>query len=227
MVRSPRPRAAQWLPALIPVVILAAVGRAAAQTEVREFAIRVDGSPAGTYRMTIQPGPDGAVTLTAQAEAKVKVLLVTAYRYSYHGVEVWKDGRLVRFDSSGAENGKKFAISAAVEGDRLRVTANGQQYLARRDAWVNTYWQLPEERYRGREVPLLGCDTGKEESRLLQHVGTQRITVAGQSHDCAHYRIHTTPPHDLWFDATGRLVRQEWLSPEGHRSVLELTRVSR
>jgi hypothetical protein len=215
------------LPALLIAILLAAPAWVAAQTEVREFAIRVDGAVSGQYRMTIQPTADGAITMAAQADAKVKVLLITAYSYSFSAVEVWKDGRLLRYDSNGAENGKRYVVSARTEGDHLRVTANGQEHPARADAWVNTYWRLPDARFRDHEAPLLGCDTGKEEARLLQYIGTERVNVAGQPQECTRYRIHTAPPHDLWFDAQGRLVRQEWTSLDGHRSILELKAIHR
>jgi hypothetical protein len=54
-------------------------------------------------------------------------------------------------------------------------------------------------------------------------VGPEKIDVAGQRQSCVRYRIMTTPPHDLWFDAQERLVRQEWVT-DGHRTVMEMVR---
>src|SRR5262249_51174760 len=71
----------------------------AADSEVRTFAVSVEGTKSGDYKMTIATRDDGTVVMSGQAEVNVKVLLVTAYGYAYNGVEVWKDGRLQRFDS--------------------------------------------------------------------------------------------------------------------------------
>src|SRR5690348_17039209 len=79
---------------------------AAADTEVRDFNVLVDGSRAGDYHLTIQRGDDGTLTMTLQSEVRVKVVGISFYSYAYRGREVWKDGRLQRLESSGQENGK-------------------------------------------------------------------------------------------------------------------------
>jgi hypothetical protein len=203
---------------------LASAPARAADNEVRTFAVTVDGSKSGDYKMTIATRDDGTVTMSGQADVNVKVLLVTAYSYSYHGVEVWKDGRLQRFDSSSTENGKRYAVNAAAAGDKLRVKVNGQDRMTSPDVWVNTYWRLPDAKLRGQAVPLLGCDYGNDDARELKFVGNEPINVNGQAMSCAHYRIMTEPAHELWYDAQERLVRQEWMS-SGRKTVLELTGV--
>lgn len=194
----------------------------AADSEVRTFAINVEGTKSGDYKMTIATKDDGTVTMSGQAAVNVKVLLVTAYSYAYNGVEVWKDGRLQRFDSYATENGKRYAVNAVPAGDKLAVKVNGQERLTRPDVWVNTYWRLPDAQFRGQTVPLLGCDYGLDDARELKFIGNEQINVNGQMMSCAHYRILTEPVHDLWYDGQERLVRQEWMS-SGRKTVLELT----
>jgi hypothetical protein len=199
---------------------------AAAEVEVRTFTVTVDGSRAGEYLMTIAGKADGTVTMTAQADVRVKVIVVTAYSYSYHGTEVWKDGRLQRFDSTATENGKNYAVTAVAEGEQLRVKVNGQERMTRPDVWVNTYWRLPDAKFRNQNVPVLGCDYGLDNNCKLEFLGDEQIRIAGQTQKCSHYRIQTAAPHDLWFDGQERLVRQEWVS-DGHRTVIELSGVRR
>jgi Family of unknown function (DUF6134) len=221
--------ASRTVTAFLAAVVLALPPTAvqAAGVDVRDFSVIIDGKPAGDYRMTIRQEEDGTVTMTGRSETRVTVLGFTAYSFSYQGEEVWKAGRLQRFESSGAENGKRYSVSAALQGDRLRITANGQSFTASPEVWVNTYWHLPAAEIRGQEVPLLGCDTGKESTALLQqYAGVEKIGTAGRVRDCVHYRIMTNPPHDLWYDSQERLVRQEWVA-DGHRTVLEMVRQHR
>src|SRR5437016_1697519 len=86
----------------------------AADQEVRDFAILVDGKPAGQYQLKITRQDDGTVAVNADSECVVKVLFVTGYSYSYHAYESWKGGRLQQFHSSGKEDGKGFDITVAV-----------------------------------------------------------------------------------------------------------------
>jgi hypothetical protein len=206
------------------VLITGTSRAAAADTEVRDFNVLVDGSRAGDYHVTIQRGDDGTLTMSLTSEVRVKVLGVTFYSYTYRGREVWKDGRLQRLDSNGQENGKPFTVTAVPAVDGLHVTCNGQAHLARPDVWTMTYWMLPVAAQRNQPLPLLGGHNGQEVGGSLQQIGTDRLTIAGQAQSCAHYRVTGPTPHELWYDAQERIVRQEWVV-DGHKTVLELTRV--
>jgi hypothetical protein len=215
-----------WLLAATATLLLGASGARAADAETRSYTIQVDGKKAGEYQLLIRTQDDGSVSVAAQSDVRVTVLGITGYSYGYTGQEVWHQGRLQHFASSGKENGKDFAVHADVDGSALRVQANGQERRSRPDVWTTSCWQLPEARYRNNEVWLLGCDTGVETHSRLQFVGNEQIAVAGQVQACAHYRVMKDAAHDLWYDAQERLVRDEWVS-SGHRTVVELTNLRR
>jgi YD repeat-containing protein len=209
-------------------VLAAANSRAvAADTEVRDFNVLVDGSRAGDYHVSIQHADDGTLTMTLTSEVRVKVIGVTFYSYTYRGREVWRDGRLQRLESNGQENGKPFtvtAVSVVPAANTLRVTCNGQSHVVSPDVWTMTYWMLPPAERRNKALPLLGGHNGQDVNGTLQYVGTERLTVAGQEQNCTHYRVTGSTPHELWYDGQERIVRQEW-AVDGHKTVLELTRV--
>jgi hypothetical protein len=226
-----RARSSICCPTAFGVVIAAAgaltMGPAAARAadvETRCFSINVDGKKSGDYKMLIQRHADGTVTLSAQSEVRVTLLAIPVYTFSYRGEEVWKAGRLQHFESSGKEKGKDFSVRADPDGADLRVVANGSEHRVRADAWLTSCWQLPEARYRNNDVVLLGCDNGSDHVSRLDYVGKEQIKVAGQMQTCTHYRVMKDAPHDLWYDAQERLVRDEWTSG-GHKTVLDLMEV--
>ncbi|HVS36850.1 MAG TPA: DUF6134 family protein [Gemmataceae bacterium] len=203
-------------------IVLSGAGRvAAADAQARDFSIQVDGKPAGDYHMTIRRQDDGTTSLSAQSDVKVAVLLVTAYTYSYRGQEVWKDGRLQHFESTGKENGKPFAVTADADEKGLRVKADGKEFVLRPDAWTTSCWHLPDDRLRNQDIALMGCDNGQSSTGRMQYVGQERVQVAGQEQECAHYRLMRDVPYELWYDDQDCLVREEWAS-NGHRTVLGL-----
>jgi hypothetical protein len=197
-----------------------------ADTEVRSFAIQIDGKPAGNYQLTIVQQEDGSAAVTGQADVRVTFALFTAYRYTYRGKEIWKDGRLQRLESTTNDNGKHFSVVAVAEGNNLRVTVNGQQRASRPDVWTTSYWQLPDGERARRDVALLDADTAKDIAGKLEYVETKPITVAGQNVQCAHYRLSGGVQVELWYDGKDRLVREESIE-DGHRTVLELTAIRR
>jgi hypothetical protein len=209
------------------VVLALAAGAPAAETEVRQFKIFVDGKRAGQYTMTVEKRDDGTVKMTGKANVALKVFL-RQYAYSFDGREVWsKDGRLVELRSNSNDDGKQFDVNAKADDKGLQVTVNGDSRRVRWDVWTTSYWQAPDKRFINKTVPLLDSDNGRLYNGSLQKIGSARVTVGGQPVDCEHFRVTGGPnPIDLWFDKTNRLVRQDFVE-QGHRTILELDRIQR
>jgi hypothetical protein len=197
----------------------------AGEVEVRDFTVSVDGKRAGDAHMNLNRQDDGTTTVAWDTDISVTIFVVT-YKYSYRGQEVWKDGRLQRLESTCNDDGKRYVVAANVEGKDLRVRVNGQERLTRGDVWLTSYWQQPDAKLVNQVVPLLDADTGRDLDARLQFLGTEQRGVAGQAVSVNHYRLTGKVQADLWYDPSGRLVREEWLE-QGHRTVLELSRLHR
>jgi hypothetical protein len=228
-----------WQAALVPLVkvcqglVLAGLGllvmnqavARAGDIETRDFNVHVDHKPAGEAHMTINRQDDGTTTMSCDTDVLVRYLLIK-YKYSYRGQEIWKDGRLQRFESNCDDDGKRYAITAIAEGAGVRVRVNRQERVVRPEVWLSSYWALPDAKVRSQVIPIMDADNGRDLDGRLQHIGTQQMNVAGQVTTVNHYRLTGTVRVDLWYDTTDRLVRQEWVE-EGHHTMLELTRVWR
>jgi hypothetical protein len=213
---------------LFALFALAWVGAAPVQAgdiETRDFNVLVDGKRAGEVHMTIQHDDDGTYKMRCDTDIEVRVLLVK-YRYSYRGLEVWKDGRLQRFDSTTNDDGKRFVVSAVAEANGVRFNVNNQERLVNPDVWLTSYWRLPDPRLRNQVVPLVDADTGCDLDARIQFVGQVQLPVSGQVQNVNHYHLIGKVDVHVWYDASERQVRREWVE-EGHRTVLELIRVRR
>jgi hypothetical protein len=207
------------------LVLTAGARLRAADVETRDFTVRVDGKPCGDAHMTFNVQQDGTVTVTSDTDIVVK-LLVGSYRYAYRGREVWRNGRLVRLDSTCNDGGNKaYVLTAVAEGNSLRVRVDNKERLVRGDVWLTGYWAQPDARVN-QEVPILDADNGRELSARVQFVGIEQRPVVGQTLNLAHYRLSGKVDADLWYDGAKRLVRQEWVE-DGRRVVVELARVRR
>jgi hypothetical protein len=212
------------------LVTAALIGSAAcgwaAEPEQRVYGVYANGKPAGEHRMTITTQEDGTQIMTAEAEVQVRHRFGT-YRYSYRGTETWKEGRLLKLDASSNDDGKRHTVSAVLAKEGLMVTANGRRIIVQQpDVWTATHWQMPTVAQRKQGLPILDTDTGEVQSAKLDEMGPAQVSVNGQVVDCTHYRLTGAMPADLWFDANGRLVRQEW-TEDGYRMLLHLNRIGR
>jgi hypothetical protein len=187
--------------------------------------VTVEKKPAGSHEIVIQTLDDNSVVVTARAEIKAPVALIT-YTYSFRSSEFWKHGRLQQLSTSTNDNGKKHTVSAEATKEGLAVNADGRETLLRGEPWVTTYWKLPPENRRGPNVGLLDADTGKTINARLEKVGVEKIAVLGKTVDCVHWKLTGGAVVDLWYDGSNRLIRQESLEDE-HRTVLELAKLQR
>jgi len=215
------------LVAAVALLMLAGVPAPAADIETRDLNVLVDGKPAGEVHVTIHRQDDGSTVIKCDTDIQVRYLVIR-YVYSYRGCEVWKGGRLLRLDSTCNDNGKRYVVSAVAEGQGLRVRVNNQEWMARRDTWLTSYWCLPPRTQREQALPLVDADTGRDmEAARLQYVATEQRPLNGEMQNVYHYRLTGSRVLvDLWYDGAERLVRQAWME-EGHRTQLELIRVRR
>jgi Family of unknown function (DUF6134) len=198
---------------------------AAADIESRDFGVTVDGKNAGTVRMSFNKADDGTTTMSCETDIAVRIWLVK-YTYTLRSKEVWKNGRVQRLDSTCNDDGKTFTVSAAAQGDSLRVTVNGQEKTAHADVWLTSYWSQPDAKLHDKNISILDVDTAKDLDGTVRFVGKEQRSVAGAAQEVSHYRLTGGVSADLWYDASGRLVRHDFVE-QGHRTILELARVRR
>jgi hypothetical protein len=216
-------RVGRWLVCLVAMMLGASVR--AADSETRDFVVRVDGKPSGGANFTIQKQDDGTTVVVCDTNVRVKVLLKT-YVYTCQTRETWKQGRLQQLASTCNDDGKQFQVSAVAQADGVHVRVNGREHISRPEVWVSSYWTLPEAKLRDQVIPVLDADNGRDMQGRLQFIGTAQISVAGQMQNVQHYRFNGPTRIELYYDAGQRLVRREWVE-EGHPTVLELARVRR
>jgi Domain of unknown function (DUF6134) len=198
----------------------------AAEAEVRDFQVIVDGKKAGDYRMTIERLPDGSLSMNGRANVNV-TYLIYRYQYSYQGTEIWRAGRLLQLNSRAFDDGKTYTLEALAQGDGLLIQANGHPFIERSPVWTTTYWQLPDPRYRGPGLTLLEADTGRILHGRWQAIGKESFRVGGYVQTCSHFALSTDRSHaDLWYDGEDRLVREDSVE-DGHRTVLSLILLQR
>jgi hypothetical protein len=216
-----------WLVSLLlfPLLALRAWSQAPAEVEVRDFAVLVDGKPAGSFQFRITPQGEGRTLVTAHASVVVRHIVKT-YRYSFRGEELWAGDRLVRTSSVSNDDGKVTEVHATVEGNQAKVRTNRQQRTIAAPAGTTSWWRLPAVEPRTRAVALLDVDSGEGIAGKLVLVETIALNFGGKVVRCGHYRLTGKTQADVWFDEGGRLVRQQCVD-DGHPVEWRLSAVRR
>lgn len=232
MARGPHGRSRQGVRGWQFVVASAALSlvigtrAATAEVETRDFTVYVDAKKAGDVHMTINRQDDATTSVACDTDVSIGAI-ITLYKYSYRGRELWKDGQLQRFESKCNDNGKEFIVSATAAADGLHVKVNDVEHTAPADVWLTSYWTQPDAKLKDQTVPLLDADSGRDLEAKVQFLGPEKYGPAGQQQTVQHVRLTgKSVGIDLWYDDGRRLVREEWVE-DGHRTVVSLSGVRR
>jgi hypothetical protein len=192
--------------------------------EIRQYDVIVKGKPVGNVSIRISQGPDGTTTTYTDTSVLVEYLLFK-YRYEFHGKETWQGDRLVQIDSRADDNGRPSSVQVVIDsgGSRIDVRGNASR-IGPTLAMTENYWRLPNAGLAAANFSIVEPDTGIVRAVRLQHVGPDSVIVEGREIACNHYRLTGDATAELWFDAQGRLVRQQTVE-QGYPTEQRLARI--
>ncbi|MGE0574873.1 DUF6134 family protein [Reyranella sp.] len=180
------------------------------------FAAYRNGQPIGAHRLDFDRQGDRLV-VTISIELAVKVVGITAYRYTHRGREVLRGKELVTFDSSTNDDGKPYAVRASREPDQLRVerTVPGATGLIRDslppDLLPSTHWNV----YQTSQGFLLNAQKGTRERIAVITAGRESVRTLSGEIAATRYRYEGDVRMDQWFDDRGRWVRSRFVVFDG------------
>jgi len=183
--------------------LLAAAAQAAEpSTRAYVFQALLDGKPIGEHRFTVVT--EGATRrVTSEADFKVTLLGLTAYRYRHRAQEQWAGDCLVSLASTTDDDGKASGVTLARAGDVDEITTATGRATVSGCLMTYAYWN-PALLSQGR---LLNPQTGKVAAVRIERVAAGRIAVRGVEVDAVDWRISGgDSPIDVWVSAEGAWV---------------------
>jgi hypothetical protein len=189
--------------------MLAVIGLLAAQavqgTELKDgtttFKVIRDGDQIGTHTVTARHD-GGDLVLDIAVDIKVKIAFITAYRYEQTRREVWREGRLIAFESDTNDDGKKAKTSGKLEGDMLVVTGPDGTQKVRPDIVPNSWWN-PE---LAKQSELLSTFDSKVLKVKIEDAGEESVDTAGEPVKAHRFALSGEVEREVWYDADGRWV---------------------
>ena len=183
---------------------------ATAHAEERQFAVSIDGKPAGEVRVSFKSQADGSSSVSVRMDVK------GGTPASYSGTELWKDGRLIRLD------GERKGVTLRATDRGYDLKGPNRNVTVRGEVWPDTFTVLPKV-----DADLLVVDmrTGDVYRSKVEKIGPDRVTVGGRPVPATRYRVmFAGGSTDMWFDDRGRLVRRTW-TRDGRVTRVEATQI--
>ncbi len=190
---------------------LSPTGSAAEEVHhVWDFQVTLDGKEIGYHRFA-RRFQDGTERIDIEADFKVKVLFVTAYRYQHRNQEQWQEGCLTRIASSTNDNGDEYVVRGERADGRYRFLRNAAISEYRSGCLQSfAYWDpriLSAQR-------LLNAQTGRIEDVQIELLGTESFELEAGSVMANRYLLATADRDiTLWYETeSGRWLGLETLA---------------
>ena len=188
----------------------------AADAASREWHFRVtlDGRAIGDHRFTLSE--EGAMRrIVSEAQFRVRILFVDAYRYRHRAEEQWRGECLERLEAATDDDGKKSIVQGEQSGDSFELKRAAATTKLGECVQTFAYWNpkiLEAQRLlnpqTGEYVPIQVLAIGAEP--LAGHASANRYRLIGRE---GGKRLEI----DVWYSDDRDWLALESLTPEGHR----------
>lgn len=178
-------------------------GHAAVPRDLHFHALR-HGSSIGEHRVTFRP--DGTrLAVETRVEIAVKVLFITAFRFTHEAEEVWQSGRLVSVTSTTDDNGRRLHVSGHAVADGLRIIGVDGPFLTSAQLLTsNALWNSRIVR----ETRLIDVQRGGEVGLVTTQLADEQVdTPQGPVRATCHHMITPYYAGRVFHDRDGRWVR--------------------
>ncbi len=220
---------------LILALLLSATAAVAANAEdfpygdTLRFTVYRDGEPIGSHVLSFRHEGDKRIVSTA-IDFSVKVLGVTAYRYTHRGDEVWSGGTLQSLDARTDDNGKQYKVTARHQGGPLVVVRESSDTLVKTmlndqglqkpetvretlpaSVMPSTHWNVNQVK----QSSLLNTQYGTLSRTEIKPMGRETVKTASGTIEATHYSYTGDITMDQWYDDRGRWVKAAFKAFDG------------
>lgn len=166
------------------------------------FTVLRDGVPVGQHRFAFRREGD-RIEIREATQIEVSVATIPVYSFEHRAHQLWRDGRAVRIDATTDDNGEMLDISVRDTDHGYVRTVNGRVDRFGDSRVVLAFWNSDTLRHDA----FFSVVEDKTLDASFQHVGAERIRLAGKQLEAQHYRMVGDEQRDLWFDPAGRLAK--------------------
>lgn len=186
----------------------------AAHDQVWDFKVYLNDDPVGYDQFVLKAGEGGALSLEEHTHLDIKVLFVTAYRFSHDSTESWSGDCLRTISAQTDDDGKPFKLEGRGGANEFSLEAGGRKQALPACIMNYAYWNPAILRQK----KLLNDQTGEYETVTVSKLGEEPLAVRGESVSAQRYRISGIKyPVDLWYVDGKDLVALEFAVDGGRK----------
>lgn len=169
-----------------------------------EFDIYRNNSHIGSHIFSFKKTGD-EIHVRSVIRFKIKKLGVVLYRYHAEGIEVYKDGKLIKFNSTTDQNKKKKYVNMILKNDEYIIDGSSYNGVAPKDFLIGTWWNHSIVEAKAQ----ISAVSGRIIKQKVKFLGKEVIKFEDKSYNTLHYNFSSTDKKlnkdkklntDVWYD---------------------------
>ena len=169
-----------------------------------EFDIYRNNKHIGTHVFSFK-NIDNELNVKSVIEFKIKKLGVVLYKYYAEGTEIYKDGKLIKFNSTTDQNGKQKYVNIKIQDNKYNIDGSSYKGESPTDFLIGTWWNhsLVEAKAQ------ISAVSGRIIKQKVEFLGKETLVINGKSYDTLHFNFSSTDKKlkknkklntDVWYD---------------------------
>ena len=148
---------------------------------------------------------DGQLAVKSEINFKIKKLGIVLYKYHVNGTEVYKDGKLIKFNSKTNQNGKEKYVNLKLENGEYIIDGSSYKGKAPIDYLLGTWW----DHSIVKAPAQISAVSGRIIIQEVTFLGKETIKLGNKNYNTLHFNFSSTDKKlvkgkrlntDVWYD---------------------------
>ena len=169
-----------------------------------EFDIYRNNKHIGTHTFSFKRSED-QIAVTSEINFKIKKLGIVLYKYHVNGTEIYKDGKLIKFNSKTNQNGKLKYVNMKLEDGKYIIDGSSYKGEAPIDYLLGTWWD-----HSIVEAPAqISAVSGRIIKQNVTFLGKEDVKLGKKNYKTLHFNFSSADKKlakdkklntDVWYD---------------------------
>ena len=148
---------------------------------------------------------DEQLAVESEINFKIKKFGIVLYKYHVKGTEVYKEGKLIKFNSKTNQNGKEKYVNIKLEGEENIVDGSSYQGKTPIDFLLGTWWNHNIVEAKAQ----ISAVSGRIIEQKVTFLGKETIKFGDKSYNTLHFNFSSSDKKlnkgkklntDVWYD---------------------------
>ena len=148
---------------------------------------------------------NGELAVESEINFEIKKFGIVLYKYHVKGTEIYKDGKLVKFNSKTNQNGKLKYVNMVLDNEEYHIDGSSYQGKAPIDFMIGTWWNHSIVKASAQ----ISAVSGRIIKQKVTFLGKETIKINDKIYNTLHFNFSSTDKKlakdkklntDVWYD---------------------------